>query len=95
MRLLVQPLLDLKASPECPKILESHKCRKAVKVDKCLTGKHFSYKVAQRERCCVRSKKKSPAGKKLDKKTKNFCPKCKVHLCVGACFEDFHTKSQY
>ena len=93
---LVQPLLDLKASPDCPSILKSYKGRKTASPDKRLLGKHFPYKTTQRGRCLVCSKHKSPTtGRKLDKKTKNFCPKCEVYLCLGSCFEHYHTKAQF
>lgn len=92
---LVQPLLDLKASPDCPQVLLSHKGRKASSTDKRLLGKHFAYKASTRDRCRVCSKRKSSTGKKLDTKTKNFCPKCDVFLCLGDCFERYHTKSMY
>ena len=95
VQLLVQPLLDLKASPDCPNILRAHKGRNVVSADKRLLGKHFPRKAAQRGRCCVCSKHKSTTGKKVDKKSKVFCPKCEVYLCLGDCFEQFHTKSKY
>ena len=92
---LVQPLLNLKASPECPSVLQSHKGRSVRSPDKRLTGKHFSYKAIERGRCCVCSKRRSSRGKRVDIKMKNYCPKCEVYLCLGECFERFHTKSQH
>ena len=57
---LVQPLLNLTASPECPSVLQSHKGQSMISPDKRLTGKHFSYKAIERGRCCVCSKHRSP-----------------------------------
>ena len=45
---LVQPLLDLKASPSCPSALNTSKGRKSVQPDQRLAGKHFSYKEVER-----------------------------------------------
>jgi len=92
VRQLVQPLLDLKASTDCPAALQSHQGRKVVSCDKRLTGKHFAHKSTDRKRCYICSKRKSSTGKKVDIKTRTYCPKCDVFLCHGKCFEDFHTK---
>ena len=93
---LVQPLLDLQASTNCPKHLVGTKGRQPVSDDKRLMGKHFAYKSSKRGRCCVCSHK-IPAGsmKRKDKKTQNYCKKCEVHLCVGMCFELYHTRTTY
>ena len=66
-------------------------------VDSRLKGKHFPYFSDARKRCVVCSKKKVyPNGKaKWDTKTKTWCPKCKLHMCMGRCFELFHTKSKF
>ncbi len=95
VRQLVQPLLNLKASPDCPSILQSHKGRKVVSSDKRLLGKHFPRKADQRGRCCVCGKQKSATGKRLDIKTRTYCPKCELFICLGNCFEQYHTKSKY
>ena len=92
---LVQPLLSLKASPECPVSLTYAKGRRPASAEKRLLGKHFAFKSSRRGRCTVCSNKVTPDGKKEDTKTMNFCPKCDVHLCVGNCFEVFHTRSKY
>lgn len=90
---LVQQLLDLKASTNCPPYLCS---RVSVSTEKRLIGKHFVYKNTKRGKCRVCSQKKNPTtGKKKDTKTQNFCQKCGIFLCIGQCFEDFHTKSSY
>ena len=86
---LVQPLLALKASPSCPIYLQSKKGRKTVSSETRLTGKHFCYKNSKRQRCVVCSYKKK------DRKTQNYCPKCKVHVCLGKCFELYHTQTSY
>ena len=46
-----------------------------------------------RARCCVCGNRKNPKTRKWkDKKTTDYCRKCKKHVCEE-CFEDFHTKS--
>lgn len=90
---LVQPLLSLKASPDCPATL-SYKGRRPTNTEKRLLGKHFPYKSSRRGQCVVCCNKVTSQGKK-DTKTMNFCPKCEVHLCNGSCFEAYHTMSKY
>jgi len=81
---LVQPLLDRQANPV------------ASTAEKRLVGKHFAYKNPKRGRCSVCSNKIVPStGKRKDTKTQNFCKKCGVFLCVGSCFENFHTRTTY
>ena len=60
---LVQPLLDLIASPNCPPHLHSGKGRKVVSAAKRLVGKHFAYKSTSRGRCAVCGHKKGVSGK--------------------------------
>ena len=92
---LVQPLLDLRSNPDCPPFLQDKRTNVTVSTEKRLNGRHFAYKNPKRGRCRVCSWKKNAAtGKKKDTKTQN-CRKCQVFLCVGQCFEDFHTKSSY
>ena len=60
-----------------------------------LQGKHFIYSKGekQKKRCGVCSKLKSRStGKALDTKTPYYCVKCNVHLCLGKCFEVYHTR---
>lgn len=78
---LVQPLLSVKAKGKARKVT----CGR-------LQGKHFAYKASRRARCVVCNKKTQ--HKRTDKKTMNYCTKCSVHLCVGACFEKYHTLSE-
>ena len=92
---LVQPLLDLMASPACPAYLRTTKGRKPVSTAKRLIGKHFAYKNKKRGRCLVCGDRKTSAGKRKDTKTQNFCPKCDVFLCLGKCFEDYHCRTSY
>ena len=92
---LVQSLLTLRASPECPRHLHT-KSREPVATDGRLLGKHFAYKHSKCQWCAVCSQKKSPVtGKRMDKKTQNYCPKCNVFLCLGECFEVYHTQTSY
>ena len=94
-RELVQPLLDLKASTECPPVLRPQRGRKPILVTTRLIGKHFIYRSRTRNRCCVCYKRKTKSGKRKDTKTSFFCKKCDVFLCPGSCFEAYHTKSKY
>ena len=71
----------------------STKGRQPVSDDKRLMGKHFAYKSSKRGRHCVCSYKIPAGGMKRDKK--NYCKKCEVHLCVGMCFELYHTRTAY
>ena len=34
-------------------------------------------------------------GKPRDTRVRTHCRKCNVHLCVGECFEAFHTRVKY
>jgi len=87
-------LLSLKASPECSVSLTCAKCRRPASAEKrLLIGKHFAFKLSRWGRCTICSNKVIPDSKR-DTKTLNFCPKCDVHLCVGNCFEVFHTRSK-
>ena len=80
---LVQPLLDLRASVDCPKHLCNSKGRSAKGSYVRLLGKHFAYKATKRGRCSVCYSDVSPAtNKKKDKKTQNYCRKCEVYLCA-------------
>ena len=64
--------------------------------NKRLIGKYFTYKSKNWGRCRVCNRKIFPTiGKKKDKKTQNYCPKCEVFLCVGQCFDTFHTRTTF
>ncbi|XP_054259936.1 piggyBac transposable element-derived protein 4-like [Macrosteles quadrilineatus] len=61
-----------------------------------LTERHFIYlipptgsKVNAQKRCCVCAKR----GVRRD--SRYWCPKCEAGLCLGACFEDYHTKVNF
>ena len=56
-----------------------------------LRGKHFPI-TSKRGRCTVCGNKKNPHGRRRDRKTTNYCPKCKKHLCKKQCFELYHTR---
>lgn len=62
-----------------------------------LKGKHFAYYHEKRRRCVVCGYKRQATNskKKKDTKTKNYCPKCDVHVCHGQCFEKYHTLVKY
>ena len=92
---MAQPLLTLRSSPTCPTYLHG-KGRLTTAEDTRLMGKHFPYISAERKRCLVCSKKLSPTtGKRNDKKTKNYCPTCNKFLCLGKCFEIYHTQAEF
>ena len=69
--------------------------RRSVYPSKRLQGKHFATTVTKRGRCKVCGNKKKSNGKRKDTKTNTFCTKCEVHVCLGKCFEMFHTKYHY
>lgn len=71
--------------------------RAPVSEDKRLMGKHFPYRTGKRRRCVVCAYKKvSPNGSRhRGTKTHIWCPKCEKHMCVGKCFELFHTRTYY
>lgn len=61
-----------------------------------LTERHFIYlipptgnKVNAQKRCCVCAKR----GVRRD--SRYWCPKCEAGLCLGTCFEDYHTKTNF
>ena len=62
-----------------------------------LTGKHFPYRSPQRKHCgvCAYKKVHSKGTKVKDKKISTWCPKCEVHLCIGSCFQLYHTRVDY
>ena len=84
---LVQPLIDIQSSQNCPEYLQDKKGRKQGSSASRLIGKHFPYKEQKRGKCVI------CAPKKKDTKTHNYCPKCKIYLCFGQCFETYHTKA--
>ena len=92
---MVQPLLTLRSSPMCPPYLLG-KGRSPTTEEIRLTGKHFPYINPERKRCVVCSNKLSPTtGKPKDKKTKTYCPTCKKFICLGECFELYHTRTAF
>ena len=58
-----------------------------------LQGKHFPYMQPRRGRCKVCGSSKNTNGKIKDTKVRSYCPKCNVSLCIGNCFELYHTKT--
>lgn len=84
---LTQPLLATRLGPgRTPSTQETR-----------LMGKHFPYHSELRRRCVVCAyKKTTPRGRTLrGTKTKTWCPKCEQHLCMGKCFELYHTRLHY
>ena len=62
-----------------------------------LKGKHFAYYHETRGRyvVCAYKRQRTNSNKRKDTKTKNYCPKCDVHVCHGICFEKYHTLVKY
>ena len=61
-----------------------------------LKGKHFIYKdTSIRKRCVVCYTAKTPGNKRKDTKVTTYCPKCKEYMCIGSCFEKYHTLVDY
>lgn len=62
-----------------------------------LIGKHFPYMSEHKRRCVVCAYKKvSPRSNRYrGTKTKTWCPRCQVNLCLGKCFELYHTRLYY
>lgn len=62
-----------------------------------LSGKHFPYRSDIRRRCVVCAYKLStPRGKGYrGTKVMTWCPKCEAYLCIGKCFELYHTRVNY
>lgn len=90
---LVQPLLSKIASPDGG--ISYSKGRRPSSCDRRLLGKHFPYTKPNRSWCVVCYQNKTPTGARKDTKTRVFCPKCGVYLCIGECFEFYHTRSKY
>lgn len=76
-RQLVQPLLNLKASSNCPASLKVQRGRRPTTVTERLNGKHFIYRSESgtRMRCVVCYKHKTPQGARKDTKTSFFLQK--------------------
>ena len=66
---------------------------------------HFLYRIpathakvegtSQRSRCVCAERSKRQTGRTVQKCTTMFCRKCDVGLCIGQCFEVYHTKLNY
>jgi len=66
---------------------------------------HFLYRIpatqakvegtSQRSCSMCADRSKSQTGKTVTKCTTMYCPKCDVGLCIGQCFEVYHTKLNY
>ena len=66
---------------------------------------HFLYKIlathakvegtSQRSCCMCAEKSKRQTGKTIKKCTTMYCQKCDIVLCIGQCFEVYHTKLNY
>ena len=61
------------------------------KIRRCML--HFAYYHEKRGRyvVCAYKRQTTNSKKRKDIKTKNYCPKCDVHVCHGQCFEKYHT----
>jgi len=84
---LVQPLLDLQASTECPKHLCDSKGRPTKGSHVRLLGKHFTYKGRKRGRCsvcysCIPIRKKTKKHKIIVKSVRCTCVWVNVLRCT-------------
>jgi len=50
---------------------------------------------SQHSRCVCTERSKRQTGKTVKKYTTMYCRKCDVGLCIGQCFEVYHTKLNY
>ena len=83
---LTEPLLEMRRGPG----------RTPVTSHQRLVGKYFLHHTAVRKRCVVCSARKvTPEGKICKDKIKTWCPKCEKHLCIGNCFQLYHTRTFY
>jgi len=58
------------------------------------SGRSAAAAACGRRALCIREV--SPRSKTCkDTKTKIWCPKCEVHICMGKCFELYHTRLYY
>lgn len=90
---LVQPLLLSKASGL---YTTPQPGRRPGKDLSRLKGKHFPYKhTSRRRRCVVCSNAKNVNNKRKDTKVSVYCPKCDEFMCMGECFEAYHTLVNY
>lgn len=89
--LLCQPFLSSKSDHDDS--CHSFRGRRPVKGNMRLSGKHFLYNSDKRGHCRVCAKQVKSNGKPKDTKIRTYCSKCNVHLCIGHCFETYHTKS--
>ena len=86
---LTKPLLMARANPDSG-VPSSHAGEDLTR----LKGKHFVYSDTSKQRCVVCYSKKN-ANKRKDTKVSTFCPKCEEYMCIGVCFEKYHTQVDY
>jgi len=86
---LVEEYIDANAHPDRDVVISGHRVSLG---QSRLKGKHFATSSSVRGRCAVCGNKKNPDGTRRDRKTCNYCPKCKKHLCRKDCFEKYHTR---
>ena len=95
MEQLTKPLLIARASPQSSVGL-NHGGRRPGEDLSRLKGKHFAYvDTSKRRRCVVCYNKKTLNNKRKDTKVSSFCPKCEEYMCIGVCFEKYHTLVDY
>ena len=95
---LVQPLLDVRdatlESRSTPNYKPNPRSRRSESAANRLVGKHYNESQAKRKKCTMCAYQKIPGrNKRKNKRTNDYYPKCKVHICED-CFKDFHSKSQ-
>ena len=97
---LVQPLLQKRNDDEPVSNMGRPAHPKArgnlsdIQDDVRLRGRHYAIKKHPRRKCTMCGyKKDKTTGKRTNKRTVNYCEKCKKYVCEK-CFPAFHTKSQ-
>ena len=99
VHILVQPYLGKKAA-ECteprriPQNTDKTLSRITVNDTVGLSGKYYPVRSENRRKCCNCAYKViAISGKRIDKKTNDYYPKCPKHLCK-LCFKGFHSLSK-
>ena len=91
---LVKPLLDSRVSRSSPLGIQPAGRRPSDDLIR-LRGKHFLYRGTPRKRCVVCSGVLNATKRRKDTKVTTYCPKCNQHMCMGTCFEKYHTLVDY
>ena len=91
---LVQPLLTLRASPACPRYLYTKGRESLLLLIVASLGSTFPTSTQSGRGVQFVVRKSQLLVKEWIRKLKT-CPKCNVFLCLGECFEAYHTQTSY